>query len=66
MHTIVALPWFSSYEIIRSSLLINLLAGHFAATPKEYGVTFSTIKSRGSVQMEKIMVNILVIIKRMH
>ncbi len=37
-------------EIITLLLLINPSACHFAATPKEYAVTFSTIKSSGSVQ----------------
>ncbi len=50
IYPVWALPWFSSYEINSSSLRINPLACHFAATPKEYAVTFSTIKSSGSVQ----------------
>ncbi len=47
---IVGLPVFSSYEIINPVPLINPSACHFAATPKEYAVTFSTINSSGSVQ----------------
>ncbi len=50
LYPVSALPWFSSYEITNSLLLIDPLACHFAATPKEYAVTFSTIKSSGSVQ----------------
>ncbi len=51
-----AMPWFSSYEIRSSLLLIDPLACHCAATPREYAVTFSTIKSSGSVQNRENLV----------
>ncbi len=62
LHLVVGLPWFSSYEIITLLLLIYPSACHFAATPKEYAVTFSTIKSSGSVQNREKMANTLVIV----
>ncbi len=46
----IVVPSFSVYEINSFSSLIDLLTGLLAATPKEYAVTFSTIKSGGSVQ----------------
>ncbi len=58
----VALPWFNSYETRTILLLINPSACHFAATPKEYAVTLSTIKSSGSVQNREKMGNTLVIV----
>ncbi len=59
--SVLGLPWFSSYEILTLLLPINRSAWNFAVTPKEYAVTFSTIKSISSVQNWEKMVNTLVI-----
>ncbi len=61
-HSVVGLAWFSSYEIITPTPLINPSACHFAGTSKEYAATFSTIKSSGSVQNWEKMVNTSVIV----
>ncbi len=48
--SVVGMLEFSSYDKYTRLLSINPTRGHFAATPKEYAVTFSTINSIGSVQ----------------